>query len=80
MNYPLQVSSHLSSIPKDIKVIGQPSKLVEPFDDKNFVNDMLRARPGFTFLAAEIICNERTLENALSKWSRYLVVGKPVRG
>lgn len=41
-SHPLQTSTALDEFAKDVKVVGQPPLQVEMFDDKAFVNDLLR--------------------------------------
>ncbi|KNG45746.1 glutathione synthetase atp-binding domain-like protein [Stemphylium lycopersici] len=79
-NHPLQTSSKLDDIVKNVKVIGQPPKLVEIFDDKYFVNDKLRAKGTFTLPDFRLIRDGSQIEDVLSDWNSYPVVGKPVRG
>lgn len=78
--HPLQTSPSLTAISKNVKVVGQPPKLVELFDDKCLVNNLLRAQPGFTLPGAQDVRDERSLEKVLLKTSRFPVVAKPVRG
>lgn len=78
--HPLQMSAKLASVAKDIKVVGQPPKLVELFDDKCLVNNMLRARSGFTLPAAQDVRDHKTLQGVVNTTLRYPVVAKPVRG
>jgi D-alanine-D-alanine ligase-like ATP-grasp enzyme len=80
--HPLQTSTRLDTVAHDLRVVGQPPKLVELYDDKNFVNEMLRAKPGFTLPAARLVGDEASLQDTLSSLSAslYPVVGKPVRG
>lgn len=41
-SHPLQTSTALDEFARDVKVVGQPPLQVEMFDDKAFVNDLLR--------------------------------------
>jgi carbamoylphosphate synthase large subunit len=66
-----------------VRVVGQPPSLVEVGDDKEFVNDTLRSRPGFTLPRGWVLTSssldgiERLeREEALT----YPCVAKPVRG
>lgn len=79
-NHPLQVSECLSADGKNIKIVGQPPKLVELFDDKSFVNDMLRTKKGFRLPDAKVVKNEEELVNTISLCEKFPVVAKPVRG
>jgi biotin carboxylase len=78
--HPLQTSGSLSAVSETLKIIGQPPTLVEKFDDKAFVNDLLRSQPGFTLPGAKTICDEQALANILRTGVHYPVVAKPVRG
>jgi biotin carboxylase len=79
-NHPLQTSTSLAAASKMLRIVGQPPKLVELFDDKSFVNNLLRARTGFTLPQARDIYDEKTLEDVLRTELRYPIVAKPVRG
>ncbi|CAN9219557.1 unnamed protein product [Alternaria alternata] len=70
----------LTSVAKTLKVVGQPPKLVELFDDKSFVNNLLRARGGFTLSSAHGVHDEQALADLLRVDLKYPVVAKPVRG
>jgi len=67
-------------VAETLKVVGQPPKLVELCDDKAFVNNLLRARGGFTLPDARDVTDEEDLMEILWEDLRYPVVGKPVRG
>jgi biotin carboxylase len=79
-NHPLQTSPSLTSVAKTLRVVGQPPKLVELYDDKSFVNDLLRARGGFTLPSAHDVHDEQALADLLRVDLKYPVVAKPVRG
>ncbi|KAF2448619.1 glutathione synthetase ATP-binding domain-like protein [Karstenula rhodostoma CBS 690.94] len=79
-NHPLQTSGKLDEVAKHLKIVGQPPKLVELYDDKNYVNGLLRAKGYFRLPPAQLVRNEQELEHVLSKRRPYPVVGKPVRG
>ncbi|CAN9408785.1 unnamed protein product [Alternaria alternata] len=79
-NHPLQTSPSLTSVAKTLKVVGQPLKLVELYDDKSFVNNLLRARGGFTLPSAHDVHDEQALADLLQVDLQYPVVAKPVRG
>ncbi|RYN24246.1 hypothetical protein AA0114_g12789 [Alternaria tenuissima] len=78
-NHPLQTSPSLTSVAKILRVVGQPPKLVELYDDKSFVNNLLRARGGFTLPSAHDVPNEQALADLLRVGIEYPVVAKPVR-
>lgn len=79
-NHPLQTSPSLTSVAKTLKVVGQPPKLVELYDDKSLVNNLLRARGGFTLPSAHDVHDEQALAGLLRVDLKYPVVAKPVRG
>lgn len=64
-----------------MKLIGQPPLLVEQYDDKELVNNLLRKAGGFNMPQAWTIHKRADLEAHLHSLSLpYPVVGKPVRG
>jgi hypothetical protein len=76
-SHPLQTSSKLDSYSPYIKDVGQPPKLVERFDDKEYVNDLLRRDLSFPMPKA---CTFETAESRVLDSLPYPVVGKPIRG
>jgi hypothetical protein len=76
-SHPLQTSSKLDSYSPYIKVVGQPPKLVERFDDKEYVNDLLRRDLSFPMPKAWTF---ETAESRVLDSLPYPVVGKPIRG
>jgi len=79
-DHPLQKADSLTSVAESVKVVGQPPKLVELCDNKAFVNNLLRARGGFTLPDARDMIDEEDLIEVLQEDLRYPVVAKPVRG
>ncbi|KAK1546677.1 hypothetical protein CPAR01_00644 [Colletotrichum paranaense] len=77
-SHPLQTSWRIGKHEKNIKVVGQGPLIVEKYDDKDFVNTLLRQQGGFTMpWACTIHANEDTPDyNSLP----YPVVAKPARG
>ena len=78
--HPLQTSEKLHKVAKNIQIVGQPPKLVELYDDKNYVNEMLRMRGGFRLPSAQLVQDESQLQSILKLDLDYPVVAKPVRG
>ena len=75
--HPLQRSEALDKHAPKLKVVGQPPLLVDEFDDKNFVNNLLRKDGRFTFPETRIVdCADMSCVLGLS----YPIVGKPIRG
>ncbi|KAH6625209.1 hypothetical protein C7974DRAFT_313945 [Boeremia exigua] len=79
-NHPLQTADSLTTASKSLKIIGQPPRLVEKFDDKSFVNNLLRTHGGFTLPGAHDVRDEESLVRLLESDLHYPVVAKPVRG
>lgn len=80
-DHPLQTSRELDRYATDIRVIGQPPRLVEAYDDKNFVNAFLRKQGSFTMPKSIMAPNSPNMELLLSKHKLSLpVVAKPIRG
>ncbi|KAJ4293598.1 hypothetical protein N0V90_008881 [Kalmusia sp. IMI 367209] len=79
-DHPLQTSKKLDEVGTHVKIVGQPPRLVELYDDKNYVNEILRARGGFRLPFAQLVQNEDELNIALESQCHFPVVGKPVRG
>lgn len=78
-NHPLQTSVALDKFSDKVKVVGQPPKLVEQYDDKNYVNDLLRSEGSFTMPKCWIVNSNQSSHVNLSTLP-YPVVAKPIRG
>jgi carbamoylphosphate synthase large subunit len=68
-----------------IQIVGQPPNLVEKFDDKQHVNDLLRKTGQFTLPRGWSISKSSSPEHSLGERLKemqlpYPVVGKPIRG
>ena len=75
--HPLQAASSLDKHAMKIKVVGQPPLLVDEFDDKNFVNSLLRKDGRFRFPDSRFLnCADPSCVFGLT----YPIVGKPIRG
>ncbi|KAK4496004.1 hypothetical protein PRZ48_013273 [Zasmidium cellare] len=80
-NHPWQVSTQLGRFASDIRVVGQPPRLVEAYDDKNFVNAFLRKQGSFTMPKSFVAPNSTDIESLLKEHGLTLpVVAKPIRG
>ncbi|PMD39851.1 hypothetical protein L207DRAFT_583697 [Hyaloscypha variabilis F] len=84
-SHPLQTSALLDPFQDTLQIIGQPPNLVEKFDDKEYVNNILRKTGKFTLPRGWSISKPASLEESLSEKLKeldlpYPVVGKPVRG
>jgi biotin carboxylase len=80
-SHPLQTSINVAKFENTVNLIGQPPLLVEQYDDKELVNNLLRKVGGFNMPLAWTIREMPDLEEHLASLSLpYPVVGKPVRG
>ncbi|KIY03280.1 uncharacterized protein Z520_01747 [Fonsecaea multimorphosa CBS 102226] len=76
-SHPLQTSSALDKYAAEMKVVGQPPRFVQQYDDKNYVNNLLRKHGGFT------VPRSWTLDSTSSlslETLPYPIVAKPIRG
>lgn len=76
-SHPLQTSVALGKYASKLKVIGQPPQLVEQYDDKNYVNDLLRSKQKFTMPRSWTLDASSNLDLTSLP---YPMVGKPIRG
>lgn len=78
-SHPLQTSPFL---PEDkIRVVGQPPSLVEKFDNKEFVNDRLRANGSFSMPRGWTLNLPQDLQSfCFNENLPFPIVGKPIRG
>lgn len=75
--HPLQASAALDKHATKLKVVGQPPLLVDEYDDKNFVNALLRKDGRFRLPDSRILnCADPSRVFDL----QYPIVGKPIRG
>lgn len=80
-SHPLQVSPYLDKYKDKVRVVGQPPLLVEKFDDKEFVNNRLRANGSFSMPRGWTISLSTDLRSSLQKQNLpFPIVGKPIRG
>jgi hypothetical protein len=76
-SHPLQTSSSLEKYVGQVKVVGQPPRLVDQYDDKNYVNTFLKSQGTFTMPRSWVVSSSFCPDmDSLP----YPVVGKPVRG
>jgi D-alanine-D-alanine ligase-like ATP-grasp enzyme len=62
-------------------IIGQPPLMVELFDDKEYVNDLLRKDGKFTMPKSWTVESEQDLEALRTSGElKFPIVGKPIRG
>lgn len=80
-SHPLQVSPYLDKYKDKVRVVGQPPLLVEKFDDKEFVNNRLRANGSFSMPRGWTVSLSTDLRSSLQKQNLpFPIVGKPIRG
>lgn len=80
-SHPLQTSPLLHQKGDKVRVVGQPPLLVEKFDNKEFVNDRLRATGSFSMPRGWTLSLPRDLKSFCSQQNiPFPIVGKPIRG
>ncbi|KAF7192325.1 hypothetical protein HII31_06357 [Pseudocercospora fuligena] len=79
--HPLQTSSTLRKYAGDLKVVGQAMKHVQLYDDKNYVNSLLRKAGTFTMPKSFVAPNSTDIESQLKDHDLTPpIVAKPIRG
>ncbi|KXH61980.1 fungal specific transcription factor domain-containing protein [Colletotrichum salicis] len=80
-SHPIQTSGSLESVQDTLKVIGHGPLVVEKYDDKEFVNNLLRNIGGFTTPSSWTIHSGPAAENKLEQLNLpFPIVAKPIRG
>ena len=77
--HPLQTSKGLEEHLDRVQVVGQGPLVVEKYDDKRYVNNLLRRLGGFTMPRAWDICASEDTKEIIDSLP-YPIVAKPVRG
>jgi carbamoylphosphate synthase large subunit len=77
-SHPLQTSQRIGDHQDKIRVVGQGPKVVEKYDNKDYVNSLVRNLGGFTMPAAW----PASADTSVSSFGnfRFPVVVKPIRG
>ncbi|KAF2997707.1 hypothetical protein E8E13_006701 [Curvularia kusanoi] len=79
--HPLQVSERLTEHCGSVSIVGQPPQLVEAYDDKALVYEIMKSHDGFTLAASVALAASDDLTTTLRRHSlRYPLIAKPVRG
>jgi hypothetical protein len=79
-SHPLQ-TSRVAEFEDTVRVIGQPPLMVEKFDDKEYVNDLLRKDGRFTMPESWTVDSLEALEQLINgERLPFPIVGKPIRG
>ncbi|KAJ9603858.1 hypothetical protein H2200_011379 [Cladophialophora chaetospira] len=76
-SHPLQTSPALDSHAARVRVVAQPPRFVERYDDKNWVNDLLREKGTFKLPRSWMVNSSSHIELLALP---YPIVGKPIRG
>lgn len=76
-SHPLQILEKLSEHASTLKIVGQPPRLVEQYDDKNFVNDLLRRDGSLRLPQSWLVYS---LNDTILQDLQLPIVAKPIRG
>lgn len=76
-SHPLQTSAKLARHAADLRIVGQPPCLVEQYDDKNFVNNLLRKDGSYDLPKSWLV---GLVEDPILKDVPIPIVAKPIRG
>ncbi|OHF04245.1 fungal specific transcription factor domain-containing protein [Colletotrichum orchidophilum] len=80
-SHPIQTSRSLGSVQDTLKVIGHGPLVVEKYDDKEYVNNLLRSIGGFTMPRSWTVHSSPTVGVKLRQLSLpFPLVAKPIRG
>lgn len=79
--HPLQISDALTDHAEEVSIVGQPPQLVEAYDDKALVYEIMKSHDRFTLAKSATLTSSDDLCAVLKSQSlHYPLVGKPVRG
>lgn len=79
--HPLQTSKALYSYLDALSVVGQPPRLVEAYDDKALVYNILKTYGGLTLpISITVDASQDILTLVRDAGLKYPLIGKPVRG
>ncbi|KAJ8120012.1 hypothetical protein O1611_g10475 [Lasiodiplodia mahajangana] len=77
--HPLQQSQAISKFEDTVRVVGQGPSIVQKYDDKEYVNELLRQLGGFTMPRGWTITEKHNIA-AVLKEVEFPLVAKPIRG
>ncbi|KAJ3574485.1 hypothetical protein NPX13_g4348 [Xylaria arbuscula] len=77
--HPLQQSRVIAKFENTLRVVGQGPLIVQKYDDKEYVNDLLRQLGGFTMPRAWTVTEKHDIATVF-KEAEFPLVGKPIRG
>lgn len=79
--HPLQTSDLLTEHAESVSIVGQPPLLVNSYDDKALVYEMMKSHGGFTLAKSTMLTASDDLPTIMKNQQlRYPLVGKPIRG
>ncbi|KAJ4382236.1 hypothetical protein N0V86_002569 [Didymella sp. IMI 355093] len=79
--HPLQASKDLGLFAGSVAIVGQPPHLVEAYDDKALVYEIMKSHGGFTIAKSTTLTVSDEPSNLMEeRYLKYPVVAKPVRG
>ncbi|KAI3528316.1 fungal specific transcription factor domain-containing protein [Colletotrichum filicis] len=80
-SHPLQTSTSLGSVQDTLKAVGHGPLVVEKYDDKEYVNDLLRRIGGFTMPRSWTIHSDPAVATKIEQLQLpFPIVAKPIRG
>jgi D-alanine-D-alanine ligase-like ATP-grasp enzyme len=80
-SHPLQTSNALAKYETSVRVIGQPPRLVDKYDDKAWLNAMVREQTDYPMPSAWTISSDQDFDSFVSSFKvTFPIVAKPVRG
>ncbi|KAK1477408.1 fungal specific transcription factor domain-containing protein [Colletotrichum tamarilloi] len=80
-SHPLQTSTSLGSVQDTLKAVGHGPLVVEKYDDKEYVNDLLRRIGGFTMPRSWTIHSDPAVATKIEQLQfPFPIVAKPIRG
>lgn len=79
--HPIQASKALAEFAESLSIVAQPPQLVEVYDDKAFVYEMMKSHGGFTIAKSATLTPSSDISKLMKEQSlSYPVISKPVRG
>lgn len=82
-SHPLQTSPQIAAYAGDLRVVGQPPNLVQLYDNKNYVNNLLRRKTDLPLPRAWNVTAAQGVQEFFREHGdqlTYPIVGKPPRG
>jgi D-alanine-D-alanine ligase-like ATP-grasp enzyme len=80
-SHPLQNSTGIGKYQDAVKVVGQPPLMVEKYDNKEFVNNLLRSKGGFIMPRCWSLSKSEDVDSSIKSLNLpFPIVAKPIRG